>query len=183
MSAEQKLKQMSKEAPDKSAATGVNISAIDDVITELSEQRDAVTDGICGVAETEAIAYITTVILPIWLLVQPTAYIAYGAGFGTIAWSDPGPIGNISAWGIYYDVTPVPPPTLLYSYTPTDYPDLDTMVTDYSFGNDQLTRPLTDGATYGISPNITALSGGKAILQENQDKLDGIPDVYSRYTS
>jgi hypothetical protein len=189
-----KLTTMAKNAPDLSANVGQSISSIDDALTELNSQKDAVQDGLCGTAETEARDIIDNTILPKWLSVQPTAYVVYGAGFGDIAWSDPGPAGNLSAWEIWYiaDVpNPTPPfipptiptPTILYPYTPTDYPDLDVLVSDYSFGNDQVTRPLIDGATYGIDGNITALNAGKSILQENQDKLDGIPDVYSRYSS
>ena len=184
MSDVQKLKQMAKEAPDLSAATGVNISAIGDAVTELNTQKDAVQDGVCGTAETQAIAYITGIVLPLWQLVQPTAYVVYGAGFGSIAWSDPGPVGNLSAWSIWFIPVPaLPVPVLLYPYTPGVDPIYDVLVADYAFGNDQLTRPLIDGATYGINGNITALNAGKSILQENQDKLDGIPDVYSRYSS
>jgi len=184
-----KLTTMAKNAPALSANVGSSISSLEDALDELNSQKDAVQDGLCGTAETEAIEYITGTILPIWILVESTAYVVYGSGFGSIAWSDPGPAGNLSAWGIYYDVTPIPPPilpavpTLLYSYTPGDYPDLDQLVDDYEYGNDQLTRPLTDGATYGIIPNIAVITSGKSILEENQDKLDDAPDVFNRYAT
>jgi hypothetical protein len=183
-----KLTTMAKNAPDLSANVGQSISSIDDALTELNSQKDAVQDGVCGNAETLAIAYITEVVLPIWIAIQPTAYIVYGPGFGSIAWSDPGPVGNLSAWSIWYIVPPVPPsiipvPTLLYPYTPGVDPIYDVLVADYAFGNDQLTRPLTDGATYGLIPNITVLGTGKSILEENQDKLDDAPAVFDRYAT
>lgn len=179
-----KLTSMLKNAPDLSAASAKNISSIDDAISELTEQKNAVKNGICINTKTQAITYITDNILPLY----PGGYIVYGSDFGKIEYE----VGNIADWSIYVDITPPyvlpdpPPPavpTLQYSYTPGDYPDLDQLVEDYEFGNDQLTRPLTEGATYGIIPNINTLNDGRDILEENKAKLDNIPDVYSRYAT
>lgn len=173
-----KLTTMSKNAPDLSANVGQSISSIDDALTELNSQKDAVQDGVCGNAETLAVAFITNIIFPLYPLAEE---IGYGPGFGTIAWFDPGPVGNIAAWYLYRDILGVPTP--VYIYTPGAFPVLDVLVADYAFGNDQLTRPLTDGATYGITPNISVLGTGRDILQENQDKLDAATAVYDRYST
>jgi hypothetical protein len=184
-----KLTTMAQNAPELSANIGQSISTIDDALDELDSQRDAVQVGVCGTTKTLAIAYID-VMLGILRLVEPTAYFSPGPGFGTIAWSDPGPIGNLSEWGFYKLIpNPIPPflppfiPFLLYYYTPGIDPILDVLVDDYAFGNDQLTRPLTDGATYGLIPNLDVLGTGRSILRENQDKLDAAPAVYNRYST
>ena len=184
----QKLKAMVQDAPDQVTGLGSSISSITDSITDLTEQRSAIQNGVCVNAKTLMIAYITANILPLY----PGGYILYGAGFGSIAWSDPGPAGNISAWGIYQDIVtpnPTPPPatittpTLVYPYTPGDYPEIDQWVSDYSFGNDYITRPLTSGATYGLTPNINTLGLGKSILQQNQSKISNSIDVLGRYST
>jgi hypothetical protein len=176
-----KLTSMIKSAPGLSAGVGNNIASVQSAIDELTDQRSAVENGLCGTSKSRAITYIEDNILPLY----PGGYIVYGANFGQIEYE----VGNIADWAIYINVTPplpappIPVPTLAYAYTPGDYPELDTMVDDYAFGNDQLTRPLTSGATYGIIPNIETLNDGKDILQENKDKLDAIPDIFSRYAT
>jgi hypothetical protein len=183
MSDTQKLASMLSAAPSQSAAVESSISSVDDLIEELTEEAGAITGAITDVAEAEAIVIITGTILPLY----PGGYVVYGAGFGTIAWSDPGPVGNISNWSIWHNVVPIPPPilpavpTLWYPYTPGDYPDLDQLVSDYSFGNNYLTRPLTNGATYGIYPNITTLGIGKSILEQNKSILDQSINVFPNY--
>jgi len=171
---QQKLSQMLKAAPEESANISSSISSVEDQISELTEQASAMEGAYTGVAETDAITYITDNILPLY----PGGYIVYGPTFGTIAWSDPGPEGNIEDWTIWVDVTPTPPPILppvptqVYAYTPGDYPDLDKLVADYAFGNDYLTRPLNTGATYGIYPSRSAMQAAKSLLEENKATVD-----------
>jgi hypothetical protein len=181
----QKLTQMIKDAPDQVAGLESSIDSVTDSISELTDQRSGIQNGVCVNAKNLMIAYITANLLPLYPV---GSYIKYGSGFGTIGFGT----GNISAWGIYLDVvtpnpTPPPPtittPTLLYPYTPGDYPEIDQWVDDYDFGNDYITRPLTDGATYGLTPNIETLGIGKSILQENQDKISDSIDVFSRYAT
>jgi hypothetical protein len=180
----QKLTAMIKDAPDQVAGLESSISSITDTISDLTDQRSAIQTGVCQTAKTSMIAFITATILPLY----PGGYIVYGGGFGTIAYGT----GNISAWGIYVDVVtpnPIPPPatittpTLVYPYTPGDYPEIDEWVDDYSFGNDYITRPLTENATYGLTPNINTLGLGKTILQNNQNKISDSIDVFSRYAT
>jgi hypothetical protein len=171
---QQKLGQMLKAAPDQSAAIEKSIVSVQDQIDELTDEANAIEGSMTDVAEIDAVAYITTNILPLY----PGGYIVYGPAFGTIAYGPSPPKGNISDWAIWKDITPVPPPilppvpTLQYPYTPGDYPDLDKLVADYVFGNDYLTRPLDTGATYGIYPSRTAMIAAKALLQENKDTVD-----------
>jgi len=168
---QQKLSQMLKAAPEQSANIANSISSVTDQITELASQAAAMEGAYTGVAEIDAIAFITTTILPLY----SGGYIVYGPLFGLIQYT---PAGNISDWGIWHNVTPVPPPilppvpTLWYPYTPGDYPDLDKLVADYAFGNDYLTRPLNTGATYGIYPSKVAMEQAKSILTANKSTVD-----------
>jgi hypothetical protein len=170
-----------KAAPDQVSGLSSNISSVNNQIDELTKQKNAVQDGVCTNAKNQMISYINANVLPLY----PGGYLVYGSGFGTIAYGS----GNISAWSIYENITPplpappVPVPTVVYSYTPGDYPDIDQWVSDYAFGNDYITRPLTSGATYGLTPNIDILGDGKDILQENSDKISDSIDVFSRYAT
>jgi hypothetical protein len=180
---QQKLGSMLKNAPDQSTAVQSSIDTVSNQITELGEQSTALQTSLTDVAETNAIDIIENTILPNY----PGGYVIYGPGFGTIAWSDPGPIGNISNWGIWRNIVPVPPPilpavpTLIYPYTPGDYPDLDQLVADYVFGNSYITRPLTTGASYGLNPSIAALGIAKNLLEENKSILDQSVNILPNY--
>lgn len=179
--ATQKLKSMVDAAPDQVVAIEKSIASVGTQIDDLNAQASAITGAVTDVAETDAITYITNNILPLY----PGGYIVYGPTFGTITYGPPK--GNISDWSIWTDITPVPPPilppvpTLAYPYTPGDYPDLDELVSDYAFGNDYLTRPLTTGATYGLGPAASALTDAKNLLQENSDKVEDSIDVFTKY--
>ncbi len=183
----QKIEQLIKEAPDKSAALSLNIDAVDDQIDELTEQATAWEDGVCGVAETDLTAYLTGPKLIEVQLTYPTAYLAFGGTYGTIDYTT----GNITDWVYNIDVitpNPTPPPPTItttipvYWYIPGLDPIIDVFVADYAFGNDQLTRPLTSGATYGLFESIDVLGDGRSILTENKAKIDDSVDVLSRYT-
>ncbi len=179
----QKIEQLIKEAPDKSAALSLNIDAVDDQIDELTEQATAWEDGVCGVAETDLTAYLSGPKLIELQLIYPAVYLTFGASYGTIDYTT----GNITDWTYYIDVpNPIPPPltipTPVYWYIPGSDPIIDVFVADYAFGNDQLTRPLTSGATYGLFESIDVLGDGRSILTENKAKIDDSVDVLSRYT-
>jgi len=177
--ATQKLKSMVDAAPDQVAALEKSIASVGNQIADLTAQSNAITDAVTDVAKADAITYITDNILPLY----PGGYIVYGANFGLIDYTS----GGITDWSIWTDVTPVPPPilppvpTLQYSYTPGDYPDLDELVADYAFGNDYLTRPLTTGATYGLGPAASALTSAQNLLQENSDKVADSVNVFTKY--
>jgi len=182
-----KLRQMRDIVPDQSDALATSIQQVQDQITELSEQALAIETEITTPDEATAVIIIETIILPTFPV---GSYVVYGAGFGAIQWD---PKGNISAWSIWRNIIPVPPPilpavpTLLYTYVNNGtYPDLDALVDDYAFGNDYLTRPLYDSglgseASYGIYPTIVNLNLGKTYLTNNKTKIDASESVFSGY--
>jgi hypothetical protein len=176
-----RLTEMIKEVPDLSDALSSSISSVQSEVADLTKERDAIKYGVCGEAESQARDIIDNTIL----VDKAGDYVVYGSTFGTINYSS----GNITDWEIYQDILPplpapqIPVPTVVYTYTEGDYPDLDQLVEDYDFGNDYITRPLTTGATYGLSPNISSLREARDILQENKDKVDDSIDVFSRYAT
>ena len=186
-----KLTQMVKDAPDQSAGLSNAISSVTSEITDLSKQKAALTDGVCGTSESELVDYLENVKLPEISIDSTSEHrVQYGASFGTIDYVT----GNISDWAIQklVSITPTPPPILppvptwvdVYVYQGVGWDDDETitqLITDYAFGNDYIERPLTSGATYGLTANISTLNSGKSILQTNKAKVDSSVDVLSRY--
>ena len=175
-----RLTQMIIEVPDQSEALASSIGSVQAEIGELTLERNAIRDGLCAVAENQARDMIDNTILAD----RGGDYVTYGTTFGTINYTT----GNITDWEIYQtEITPpgssIVPDIVIYTYTPGDYPNLDQLVDDYAFGNDYITRPLTDGATYGYNPNISSLNDAQDILEENKDKVDDSLDVFSRYAT
>jgi len=175
-----KLREMISDAPDQSDNLANSISQVTDIKDDVQDQIDAITNGLCTPAETQARSIIDGTILTD----KGGDYISYGGTFGTIDYST----GNITDWEVIKIIPPVPPditPTLspIYSYTPGDYTDLDQLVDDYDFGNDYLTRPLTSGATYGLIPYKTNLDSAISILTNNKSKIDASESYFEEYAT
>jgi len=176
-----KLTQMIKEAPDQSAALSNAVESIDEEVADLSKQQSAITGGVCGTTKANAIDLLENTILDLFL----GDYVYYGPTFGIISFGDPTVPelpGNLIDWAIMKEV-PLLPDIPLYVYHAGDFPQLDIWVADYSFGNDYITRPLTEGATYGLNANISTLNSGKSLLEANKAKVEGSVDVFSRYAT
>lgn len=184
-----KLRQMRDAVPDQSDALANSIVQIEDQIAELSEEAAALETEITDPNKADAIDLLENTIV----IDKDADYVEYGPTFGTINWS---PAGNLTDWEVIKLVEqpqpipplpPVPPiPTVVYTYTPGDYPDLDEWVDDYAFGNDYLTRPLINSglgseASYGIYPTIANMNTGKSYLDNNKSKIDASESVLSRY--
>lgn len=182
-----KLREMIDDAPQKSDDIAGSISQIEDARDEVDEELSAVQDGMCGVAETDMTDYLTNTKLVEFQVSQPTAQLSFGATYGTIAWSTPGPEGNITDWEIFYmTVELVPVKVVLYEYEGTGWDndaDIITWADDYDFGNDYLTRPLTTGATYGLIPYKTNLNSAISLLTNNQNKIDDSITYFEDYAT
>jgi hypothetical protein len=183
---EAKLRQMRDAVPDESDALANSITQVNEQIAELTEQALALETEITTPDEATAVIIIETIILPTFPV---GSYVVYGAGFGAISWS---PKGNLSAWSIWINILPIPPPilppvpTLIYTYVNNGtYPDIDALVDDYAFTNDYLTKPLYNSgspdASYGIYPTIVNLNLGKTYLTNNKTKIDASESVLSGY--
>jgi len=167
-----KLTQMIKEVPDQATALTSSISSVTSEIKDLQKQASAITDGVCGEAEKNAKDIIENTILPD-KGGSPGFAVSYGPNFGKIDFTN----GGITDWEIIDTTTS----GVVYTYTEGDYPDLDELVGDFSFGNDYLTKPMTDGATYGLLSNIDVLGKGKEILEANKAKVEDSVNVLKKY--
>jgi len=167
-----RLTQMIIEVPDQSEALASSIGSVQTEIGELTLERNAIRDGLCAVAEDQLRDYLENT----KLAEVGGDTVVYGSDFGTISFSN----GGITDWHI--DSTAVP----IYAYLGVGWDNDETIINlieDYAFGNDYITRPLTDGATYGYNPNISSLNDAQDILEENKDKVDNSLDVFSRYAT
>jgi prefoldin subunit 5 len=177
-----RLKTMAKVAPDQVSAIEDSISTVETSIEDLTKEKDSIENGVCGISTTDAVDIIENTIL----VDKLGDYVSYGSNFGAINWD---PSGNLTDWEIIQNITPTPPPilppvpTVIYTYTPGDYPELDQLVEDFDFGNDYLTRPLTDGASYGLNDSISSLESAKDLLNENADKVADSQAVFNRYAT
>lgn len=169
-----RLKTMAKNAPGQVAKIESSIASVESSIADLTKQKDAIQDGVCGNSKTDAIDIIENTIFPD-KSTDPNDYIEYGSNFGKINWS---PLGNLTDWLIKDDMGGT-----VYSYNKGDYPDLDTLAEDYAFGNDYLTRPQTTGATYGIIPGISTLNTASSLLNENADKVADSQAIFEKYAT
>jgi prefoldin subunit 5 len=164
-----KLTSMAKAAPSQVEAINTSISSVEDSISDLTKQKNAIENGVCGSAKTQA----TDIIENIILVDKGGDHVSYGPTFGVIQWA---PSGNLTDW-VILDATNVP----IYSYVSGDYPDLDELVDDYDFGNDYLTRPLISGATYGLEDSISSLQNASNLLNENMNKIADSQAIFEKY--
>lgn len=171
------LQNMRDDAPDQVIAIGISISQVEDQIADIQRQIDAVNDELCTAAENGLIDYLNNVKIPelkhLYMAINPIL-VTYG-NFGTIGYGT----GNISNWYIEDSTAGT-----IYEYHGINWDDdtsVTNFVTDYSFGNDYLTRPLTTGATYGLIPTRTNLQTALGILTNNRNKVENSIDVFERY--
>jgi len=184
-----KLRSMINAAPEQVDNLNNSIAQIEDLMEEVTEEIDAIQDAIMDVAESDIVDYLENVKLP-EVSADSTAEhrVDYGGTFGTSTWGPPK--GNISDWAIQTFIL-VPPEIVpewvdIYVYLGVGWDGdttITTLITDYSFGNDYLWRPLTDGASYGRNPYFDSLDLGKGYLEENRDKINNSINVFEDYAT
>jgi len=150
------------------------VEAVTNGITQIQAQIDDFNEeitsleAVCDTLTNEMTAYLDgTKLAEIRILYDATAGVVYGLNYGIVDYTN----GSLSDWHIGYDPVPV-----YYSYVPPVNWDGDvyiiSLVDDWDWFNDYLTRPLDSGATYGLIPNRDALVGALAILEEDKLKLE-----------
>lgn len=178
-----KLREMINNSSEQSDNLANNISQIEDLKNETDEEIDAITNGVCGVAESDLTDYLTNVKLPEFQLIEPTALLTFGPTYGSINYSS----GNITDWKIsYIAVLPIPGEIILYEYEGDGWDNdtqIITWVDDFDFGNDYLTRPLTSGATYGLNSYKDNLDTAISILTNNKNKIDDSVTYFEDYAT
>jgi hypothetical protein len=185
-----KLKEMIDAVDGDVSNITSNISQIDVIITELQEQIDAITNAVTNEDSTALLDYLTDVKLPVWVGTNPTAYLVIDSTYGDIGYGN-----DLKGWRIEEPAAlppfplppPVPPdpPVVLYEYGGAGWGPGDVLiigwVSDWDFGNDYLTRPLTSGASYGLIPYQTNLNSAKTMLQANSTKLTDSKIIFAKY--
>lgn len=182
MSAADKLRGMINEAKDQIDNLDAGLAQIDEIISEYTEEIDAVENGLCAVAQSDLTAYleITKISEVEGLYGDPfnTPFLVkYGLNFGIIDYTT----GGITDFRIV-DSSGV----TMYSYGGVNWDSDSTiigLVNDYAFGNDYLTRPLTSGASYGLYPNRTNMNTAKSLLQQNRNKVNQSITTFENYAS
>jgi len=186
---------MSAQADEQVTSLASSIGQVDDQIDVTEEEIDGVENGLCGgVSDSTGTmtVYLTedklTELQAIWPEVPGTLgplYIVFGGSYGSIDYTT----GNVTDWEYRQDnlviippaPVPVPPYYVRYVYTPGDDTEIDKFKTDYDFGNDYLTRPLTSGASYGLYDNLAGLNSAKSLLTQDKNKIEASKAIFEDY--
>jgi hypothetical protein len=176
------LRQMINNAPEQVENIQSSIGQIDLQIDDLDEQIDGVQNGMCVPAQNDLTDYLeNTKLAEIESLYgNPSTIpfsVEYGGNYGKINFTT----GGITDFTIV-DVTG----NVEYEYSGINW-DGDTTITklvgDFAYGNDYLTKPLTDGATYGLIPSKENLTFAKGLLQNNSDQIESSITALEDYAS
>lgn len=180
-----KLRELIGEADTTVEGIVGNVVQIDDIIAEVQEQIDAITEAVTDVCQTDLVDRLTNVKLPAFQATYPGAYLDYDAGFGDLGYGN-----TLTGWRIMAPAPPPIPPAppdpdiTVYEYGGTGWDSdasLTQWVSDWDFGNDYITKPLTAGSTYGLSPYLSNLQSAKSILESNATKISDSKAVFTRY--
>lgn len=165
------------------------LEAIDNGILQIEGQIDAYNDEIDAledepgaINEADMTDYLNNTKVPyfqsIWV-VPPffnTVYIEYGPNYGVYEYD----AQNLTDWIIWRQPPTVPPdpapdPIEIYIYEGVGW-DSDVNIIGYQdnwdWVNDYLTKPLDEGASYGLIPNRDSLEGAKSLLEVDKLKLE-----------
>lgn len=179
------LRQMIGNVDDTVSGIIGNVSQIAEIISDIQDQVDAITNAVADVCQNDLVDKLENVKLPSFQMTNPGAYMDYDASFGDIGYGN-----DLAGWRI---MAPAPPPIfpappnpdiVVYEYGGIGW-DSDTTIIekvgDWNFGNDYLTRPLTSGASYGLLPYQSNLNTAKSMLEANITKLEDSKTIFSRY--
>ncbi len=171
--ASDKLREMIDNVEDQVESVDASITQVQAQIDELDEQDDAIVDGILNIDSTSLETYLYNV----KVLEFPDGEVYIGPTYNVIGYGN-----ELTDWAIIDTTTAA----TIYEYEGTGWDDstaITTFVTNWNFGNDYLTRPLTTGASYGIRPYKDALEDAKDILNANKDKIEQSEDVFEGFAS
>jgi len=171
--ASDKLREMIDNVEDQVESIDSSITQVQAQIDELDEQDDAIVDGILDIVAPDLETYLNDVKLPEF----PDGVVDIGPTYNVIGYGN-----ELTDWAIIDSTTSA----TIYEYEGTGWDDstaITNFVTEWNFGNDYLTRPLTTGASYGIRPYKDALEDAKDILNANKNKLETSEDVFEGFAS
>lgn len=175
------LRNMISDVPESVAGIDANLGTIQENIDILDEQIDAMQDVILDPVASDLTDYLNNVKLPQFQLIDPTAYLVFGANYN---------VTNLTDWAIYVVAPPPIPPappaadSVVYEYEGVGWDGDVTItqwVTDWTFTYDYLTHSLGTSGTYGKIPMRSSLNDAKSLLTANKNKLNNSVDVFGRY--
>ncbi|MEE9571902.1 MAG: hypothetical protein V3W20_02510 [Candidatus Neomarinimicrobiota bacterium] len=168
-----KLREMINNVEDQVEGIDSSITQIQAQIDDLQAQDDAIVDGILDIVAPDLETYLNDVKLPGF----PGGELIIGPTYNVIEYE-----AELTDWEIR-DSTSLNP---LYQYEGIGWDgdtDIISFVTEWDFGNDYLTRPLTTGASYGIRPYKASLESAKSLLEDNKDKIEESETVFEGFAS
>jgi hypothetical protein len=171
--ASDKLREMVNNVEDQVEAIDSSITQIQAQIDELNEQDDAIVDGVLDIVAPALETYLEDV----KRLEFPGSIVDIGPTYNVIGYGN-----ELTDWALIDSTTLNP----VYVYEGIGWDDstaIIAFVTEWDFGNDYLTRPLTTGASYGIRPYREALEDAKDLLEENKDKIEASETVFEGFAS
>jgi len=197
-----KISEMINNIPGQTEAAESQESQLDEQITELTEERDAIQDDVCGATADDLKTYLEgdklAEIQALWPPnpdVPPNVppflgdvYISYDTSpdptlgpYGSISYET----GNVKNWQYLQDDLTNVTTIVRYSWAPEVGWDNDPTIIgfsdDFDFGNDYITRPLDSGASYGLNDKISAYNSAKGIVTNNKDKIVASDEVLRRH--
>lgn len=157
-----------------------SISQVQEQIDAYVEEADGVENGLCAVAESDLTDYLDNTKLAEIEAAYGDPFntpfsVDYGGNYGTIDYTT----GGITDFRII-DSTG----NTMYEYGGVNWDsdaEITKLVSDFAFGNDYLTRPLTSGASYGIYDNISSMSSAKSLLEANKNKIEASKTAFGDY--
>ncbi len=175
------LREMIDNVEPQSENLDSNIDQISLQIDALNVEIDGVQNGLCGVAESDLIAYLDGTKIPELEILYGNLELETGPTFGTIGYGT----GNITDWQVIDSTTG----SAVYKYLGINWdgdPYITKLISDYAFGNDYLWRPLIGSglgseASYGLYPTISNLGVGRGYQVQNKSKIDASIDTFTRY--
>jgi len=174
------LQDMIDDAPDQITSLENSIGQIEDQMTDLLIEINAIKNDLCTVAKNELIAYLDgtklTEIENLYGSPEDLPFtVEYYGDFGTYGYGT----GNITDFRIIDNSG-----NIEYEIGGIHW-DSDSLIIkltdDYAFGNDYLTRPLDTGATYGLEPTWSALDTARSILLANKYKIENSITIFEDY--
>jgi len=175
------LQQMLDEADEKIEGVEVSIGQIQDQIDVYTEEATGMEAEMTDVAKADMTAYLDGSKLAELEITWGGSYdlpfsVSYGGDYGTIDYAT----GGITDFQVL-DATA----NVVFEYLGVNWDsdaEITKLVGDYAFANDYLTRPLTTGASYGLYPNISSLSGAKSLLMQDKAKIEASKTAFGDYT-
>lgn len=147
-------------------------------IAEVTEQIDGVENGLCEVSKNELESYMTDTKIPELEALHggdlPYSF-SQGENFGEIDFDN----GGITDWEVLDNQG-----TLVYKYEDLNWDSdsfIEEKISDFAFGNEYLTKPLSGAAGYGLYQYKEFLTFSKGQNETAKSDLNQTKTVFAKY--